>query len=145
MNKEMFNDVVVFMMSEVGAMGPNNFEFYKKNGESFVIEYRNPDTPYSLMKECFPMLKDCYFNGPMKNEAASFFTIVIGDRGEETRVADGWKHYYLDVGNHLVIKEEYYDAVYDIIKDVENYIVTFEWVEMLNSAGLKERISEIDG
>ena len=39
--KEDFEDIVVFSVSEPGAMGPNDMMFYKSNGESFSIDYQN--------------------------------------------------------------------------------------------------------
>ena len=67
LNKD-FEDVVIFFFSEPGAMGPNNMKFYKRNGESFSVNYMSEDMPYSRLKELFPVLKDCYFDGPMKRE-----------------------------------------------------------------------------
>lgn len=31
LNKD-FDDVIIFFFSELGAMGPNNMKFYKRNG-----------------------------------------------------------------------------------------------------------------
>lgn len=52
------------------------------------------------------LLRDCCFNGPMKNRPSSTPEIVIylDDRNmdKETKVALGWKHIYMGFGNHLV-------------------------------------------
>ena len=39
-SKEDFEDVVIFSVSEPGAMGPNDMTFYKKTGESFFVDYK---------------------------------------------------------------------------------------------------------
>lgn len=87
-------------------MGPNDMTFYKRNGKSFSLDYMSEDTSYSQIKEVFPVLKDCYFDGPMKREMLMSKTMIIGGSPDdrETCVADGWKHIYLDVGNHLIVK-----------------------------------------
>lgn len=53
-------------------------KFYKRNGESFSVNYMSEDMLYSRLKELFPVLKDCYFDGPMKREMIMAPTIVIG-------------------------------------------------------------------
>ena len=82
LNKD-FEDVVIFFFSEPGAMGPNNMKFYKRNGESFSVNYMSEDMPYSRLKELFPVLKDCYFDGSMKREKIMAPTIVIGGSPDE--------------------------------------------------------------
>ena len=151
MNKKDFEDIVVFSVSEPGAMGPNDMTFYKKGGESFVIDYKSEETPYSELRECFPLLKECYWNGPMKSDSASAFTIVIGgsEDDKETHVPEGWRHIYLDYGNHLAVKQELYYEVKSILADnyregKTNCDVTFNWVEMLDEVKFGERIDEIE-
>lgn len=51
--KKDFEDIVVFSVSEPGAMGPNDKTFYKKTGKSFSVDYKNEITPYSKIKEFF--------------------------------------------------------------------------------------------
>lgn len=57
-------------MSEVDAMGPNDITFYKANGSSFSVDFK-PEGMYAKLKEVFPLLCECYFDGPMKNEKAA--------------------------------------------------------------------------
>lgn len=146
LNEKMFEDVIIFSFSELGAMGPNDMTFYKKNGESFSVDYKTEDTPYALLKELFWTLKECYWNGPMRNESAAFHTIVIGGslNDKETRVANGWRHIYLDVGNHLAVKKEYYSAVREIFTDRDNCDITFSWTKMLETANFHQKIESIE-
>ena len=147
----LLEDIVVFSVSEPGAMGTNDMTFYKKGGESFTIDYKSEDTPYSELRECFPLLKECCWNGPMRSEAASLRTIVIGgsEDDRETHVPEGWKHIYLDCGNHLAVKQELYYEVKNILADnfmagKNNCDVTFHWVEMLDEVKFGERVDEIE-
>lgn len=144
-NKEMFKDIVAFSISEPGAMGPNDMTFYKKNGDSFVVDYKREKTSYEKIKECFPSLNGCYWNGPMKDELATAFTIVIGgsenDRG--TKVPNGYRHMYLDFGNHLAVKEEFYSAVKDIFKGKTNVDIAFNWNDILDKANFLSQIDDI--
>lgn len=143
LTKELFEDVVVFFFSEPGAMGPNDMSFFKKNGESFSVDYLSGYTPYSMLKEVFPVLQECYWNGPAKNEAASLLTIVIGrsENDRETCVATGWKHIYLDFGNHLAVKEELYDEVLRIFEGIDNCEITFDWIKILEKTEFHKRIA----
>lgn len=146
LKKEYFDDVIVFSFSEPGAMGPNNMRFYKRNGEWFEVDYLSEETPYSMIKEYFPVLKECYWNGSMRNETAAISTIVIGGSSDdrETRVAEGWKHIYLDYGNHLAVKKELFYAVKDAFYKKNKCEITFEWSDILNQAGFSKNINEIE-
>ena len=146
LNKELFDDVIIFSFSELGAMGPNDMTFCKKNGERFSVDYKSENTLYSALKEVFPVLKECYWNGPMRNESAAFSTIVIGgsSNDKETRVANGWRHIYLDVGNHLAVKKEYYSAVKEIFAGKDNCDITFSWIEMLETANFHQKTESIE-
>ena len=141
LNKKLFEDVIVFSFSEVGAMGPRDMTFYTKKGESFSVDYMSGETPYSMLKEYFPALAECYWSGPMRNESATLTTIVIGGSSDdkETCVAKGWKHIYLDVGNHIAVREEYYTAIKDIFTGKDNCDITFSWVDMLNESGFYQK------
>lgn len=145
LNKD-FEDVVIFFFSEPGAMGPNNMKFYKRNGESFSVNYMSEDMPYSRLKELFPVLKDCYFDGPMKREKIMAPTIVIGGSPDEreTCVADGWKHVYLDYGNHLVVRKQFYYAVKEMFGEISNCDFTFSWDEILDKSEFAVKVDEIE-
>lgn len=144
LDRNMFEDVVVFSFSEPGAMGPNDMRFYKSNGETFEVDYKSEETPYSMIKELFPVLRDCYWDGPMIKEAAASRTLVIGGSPDdrETCVADGWRHIYLDYGNHIAVKKELYYTVKDIFYGKDNCDITFQWSDMLTDASFAKKIDE---
>ena len=51
------------------------------------------------------------------------------------KVPEGWKHVYLDVGNHLAIKNEYYEKAMNILKNYSNIDITFGWEKLLLDGG----------
>lgn len=134
MNKEQFNDVFVFAFSEPGAMGAGGYiHCITDKGNRFSICYLSDDTPWNEVKNCFPMLKECCFNGPMKNRPSSKPEIVIylddKNMDKETKVAAGWKHMYMGAGNHLVIREDHYKAYSEQLKDLmEEADIYCEWI-----------------
>ena len=57
LEKEMFDDIVVFSVSEPGAMGPGGvMTFYKKNGECFSVDYLSETTPYASIINLFSVV-----------------------------------------------------------------------------------------
>ena len=147
LEKEMFDDIVVFSVSEPGAMGPGGvMTFYKKNGECFSVDYLSETTPYASIKNLFPVLRECYWDGPMSTELAAARTIIIGDSSDdkETCVPEGWRHIYLDFGNHLAVKKEFYQAVKEVFGDKSNCDITFWWADMLDGAYFASKILELE-
>lgn len=149
LTKELFKDIIAYRLSEPGAMGPaRTIEFLKRTGESFEIDYGQEETSWEKVKENFEEINGCIFNGPMKNEVASSNTIIIGmSENEEnayTKIRPGWKHFYLDFGNHLVVKNEYYLEFRDIFKGVENIDRTFDWIKIIHKTDFFKRIDLIE-
>ena len=67
LNKELFEDVIVYQFSELGAMGPaGTVSFLKKTGECFVLDYTSDETPWEDIKANFPRINGCRFNGPQR-------------------------------------------------------------------------------
>ena len=147
MDKKMFEDVVAFSVSEPGAMGPNDMAFYKRTGESFELDYKSEKTPYSEIKEAFPTLQECYWNGPARGEKECEGTVVIGKTNQDrsTRVAPGWKHIYLDYGNHLVVREELYEALLETVEGNSNCNITFWWTDILKEKNFSSKITGLLG
>ena len=104
------------------------------------------DTPYSKIKELFPTLTECYFDGPTKRERIMSRTIVIGGSPDdkETCVADGWKHIYLDFGNHLIVRKEFYYEIKELFSNTENHELTFAWDKILSKTDFCDRVDEIE-
>ena len=143
--KELFEDVIVYMLSEIGAMGPNGtLTCLKKNGEAFELNYLSEDSPWEEIKKNFSGINGCRFNGPMKHEQFWVRELVIGGRSEGTMINPGWKHIYLDVGNHLVCKEEYYSEVKRVFEGMDNIDITFSWVNILKKNNFIQRLTKIE-
>ena len=53
----------------------------------------------------------------------------------------GWKHFYLDFGNHLVCKEEYYEKLENIFKGFRNSAIAYGWTEILKEAGFVQNLN----
>ena len=143
LTNELFNDVIAYRMSEPGAMGPSgSLAILKKNGESFEFDYLSDKTPWEEIKRCFPGINGCRFNGPMIDEKRGEGELVIGGFGKSTTVNPGWKHFYLDFGNHLVCKEEYYEKLEKTFKGFDNIDITFDWIKILNESGFIQDINK---
>lgn len=143
--KKLFEDVIVFMMSEIGAMGSNGtLTCLKKNGEDFELNYLSEESPWEEIKKNFSGINGCRFDGPMKHERIFVREMVIGDVSEGTIINPGWKHIYLDVGNHLVCKEEYYSELKRMFDGMDNCKITFEWIKILNEGNFIQRLPRIE-
>jgi hypothetical protein len=134
LTKDMFENIIVMFVSEPGAMGPNTMEFMNASGEIINVAY-TVDNTYETLREVFPLLKECRWDGPMANEKDSIGGIKIGGGEFSTRVPNGWSHVYLDVGNHLAIKDEYYEKAMKILSNYQNIDITFEWGRLLIEGG----------
>ena len=134
LTKEMFENIIVMFVSEPGAMGPHTMKFMNNSGDVINVEY-TVDNTYEILREVFPLLKKCRWDGPMANEKDSIGGIKIGGGEFSTKVPDGWRHVYLDVGNHRAIKNEYYEKAMQILKNYPNIDITFGWDKLLLDGG----------
>lgn len=132
--KGMFENIIAMFVSEPGAMGPNTMKFMNSSGEVQRVPYTVGDT-YDNFREAFPLLKECRWDGPMANKKASTGEVKIGGDLLKTRVPKGWKHLYLDFGNHLAIKDEYYDKAMEVLDSNPNIDITFDWDKLLLNGG----------
>lgn len=133
MDKKQFEDIIMFSLAEPGAMGAGGIiEFFSDNGDVFRFNYLSEETPYEEIKEAFPVLKGCRFNGPMPDDARPENTpqeIVIYTNADSAnmrkRIAEGWRHIYMGCGNHLVIREDHFEdfsaAISDLTEEVDIY------------------------
>lgn len=145
LSKELFEDVIVYQISEIGAMGPNGtLTCLKKNGEYFTLNYLSEETPWETIKKNFLGIDGCRFDGPMKKERIFTNLIVIGGDGNGTQINQGWKHIWLDFGNHLVCKEECFSELKRIFDGSDNCEITFEWEKLLDKAGFIKKLSQIE-
>lgn len=134
MEKKFFESVFVFMMAEPYAMGSGGIiALMNEMGEFQYFDYRSEETPYETIKEAFPALQGCKWNGPMAGETAEGEIVLF--RGEanadiQTRVNDGWHHIYLGFGNHLVIREDKWPEFCEVTSDLTDGVDIYgSWKE----------------
>ncbi len=112
MISDLLKNVVIYAISEPGAMGnPGVMEFVTDKGEYMDVNFLDGLITYEELKEAFPALQGCYWNGPTKEEITSGMgEIVVYPEGFEngrfTQVSAGWQHVYLGFGNHLVLRQD---------------------------------------
>lgn len=121
---ELFSNVIIYTIAEPGAMGfPRLMEFVTEPGECFYLIYGNEkgEVPYSVIRSSFRALQGCFWNGSADGENADDTEIVIYPPGNKatasTKVSTGWRHIYLGFGNHICVKEEFYQIFIDCIGD----------------------------
>lgn len=134
-NKKLFEDVVIYSIAEAGAMGgAGMMDFITQKGERFCLNYLDEKTPYAKIKENFPALKDCYWNGPMSEPQNSNEVILYGnneDLCKHTRITKGWKHIYMGFGNHLVVREDKYKIFSEETSDLQTEIDIYDkWIDI---------------
>lgn len=137
---KLFEDVIIFTLAEPGAMGEARLmKFVKKNKKCFQLFY-NETISYEDIKCLFPVLKDCYWKGPIPHEYEyekisdsiyQFNDINSIYNDCYTKVSKGWRHIYTGFGNHLVIKEEYFNIFEKYIQDIQPVEMYFKWQDRL--------------
>lgn len=120
--KKMFKDIAFFTLAEPGAMGVGNLmEFITAEGEKFSLFF-SEEMPYSKVKEYFPALVDCYWNGPESDESCRTEFVFYLSKDERnfkhTKPPKNYTHLYEGFGNHICIRKDYYPVVEPIIRDL---------------------------
>lgn len=131
MDTKKLKHVIIFAFAEPGAMGAGGIiEFFTDKGETFYFNYLSEETPYPEIKEAFPVLKDCRFNGPIATRPANAPKEIVfypdaDNASIKTCVAEGWQHIYMGFGNHLVIRDDHFEefsaAISDLTEEVDIY------------------------
>lgn len=120
--KKMFKDIAIFTLAEPGAMWVGNLmEFITAEGEEFSLFF-SEEMPYSKVKEYFPALDDCYWNGPESDESCRTEFVFYLSKDERnfkhTKPPKNYTHLYEGFGNHICIRKDYYPVVEPIIRDL---------------------------
>lgn len=141
-----FNDVIMYVFSEPGAMGmPAMIECMKRNGEIFAVSYANEDTSWEKIKECWPDFRPNKFNGPHRMVAFSNRCMVIGGDSEVvTTLRDNYRELCFDVGNHFICKEEHFRALKELFEGSEPYEIILDGFEKILETGFLDRLSEVE-
>lgn len=82
----LFDNVMYFRFAEP-AGGGGNLDFYMKNGQHYNCNYNYDDINLDSICSCFPALKEFL------------------DKWESPK---GWEYFYLEMGNHLLIRDYVY-------------------------------------
>jgi len=135
---EMFENVVAFSLSEPGAMGPAGIMcVLNQNGNIYHFNFLSEETPYSKIKEYFPLLEVCYWNGPMIGEFEGQGVVCLGRNNSfSTKIPSNFYHLYLDLGNHLCIRKDVYEEAAKLLKDMDNCDITFDWGTILEQSNI---------
>lgn len=131
-------EIIAFSVTEPGGMGFPSVVLYTKHGQ--WVE--KPLDQYEEVKKAFPVLRDCYFNGPMGDDEVVDGEIILFDEfpNRSTHIPKGWKHMYLGGGSHLVIKENLFPILEEIVKDEDKIHLSFSWAEVLDNANFAAKI-----
>lgn len=137
-----FENVIAYIFSELGAMGENGtIECLEKSGERFSVDYRNEETEWEKIKECWPAINGCKFNGPDEQASIIPFLIFLGtDYGPCTHINDGWKEICFDCGNHFVVKEEFADKFLEFFKDMEGFMIICDGMDKIEEEKFVETL-----
>ena len=114
-SKEAFDGAWFFSIAEGGAMGsPGEVIVVLRTGEAFRFNYISSDINFEEVLTLFSPLND-------------FDTIY----GEPLSLPDGWKHFYLGAGNHLLVFDEVYERFYEEAKGIEPYYKLYgQWLRI---------------
>lgn len=92
--KEILDGTVFFQYAEGGAMGePGGIVIVTEEGKAYHANYCFGDLQFDTMERAFPVLKECEF----------------GLFGIDSKVPSGWVYVNLGAGNHLIVREDYYE------------------------------------
>lgn len=97
MKQENFERAVAFAASAPGAMGTPGIIEIVTDQEVYYADYVNGDVTFDDLCKIFPVLDKCQFD----------------DLGEKSRVPNGWEYIYLGMGNHLVLREDIAEKVFE--------------------------------
>lgn len=140
LNAKMFEDVVVFSFSEKGSRLEYEMIFYTKRCKYFRLNYTSKETPYKKICKMFPVLTECNWNVMEKKDKTD-----TSPNARAERVAPvGWKHIFLDSGYHLIVKEEYYELLNNILGKREKLNVMLFWPEIIYEYAFPCDVSEVE-
>ena len=141
-----FDDVIMYVFSETGAMGmPAMIECMKRNGEVFAVSYANEATNWEKIKECWPDFRPNKFNGPHRRVAFSNRCMVIGGDSEiETTIGDSYRELCFDVGNHFICKEEHFRALKELFIGSQPHEIILDGFTKILKEGFLKHLSEVE-
>lgn len=96
-------DTVAIQIAEPGAMGIHGGVFFvTASMNAFFTCYLSP-SPYSGFRKSIKM-------DELEKILPALSDFDHGLMGHGTKAPEGWQHKYLGVGNHLLIRDEFFEA-----------------------------------
>ena len=96
-------DIAAIQMAEGGAMGIHGGVFFVTTSrDAFFTCYLSP-SPYSGFHKCIEM-------DELKKIVPALAEFSHGLLGHGTKVPEGWQYEYLGAGNHLLIRDDFFEA-----------------------------------
>lgn len=83
----LFNNVMFFIYAEPSGGNGGNLDFYMKNGQHYNCNYNYGDIDLDKICSCFPAFDEFL---------------------DKFEPPEGWEFFYLEMGNHLLIRDEVY-------------------------------------
>ncbi|MBR4765758.1 MAG: hypothetical protein IK085_03215 [Clostridia bacterium] len=117
--KETLDNTVFFQLAESGAMGePGGIIFITDNGLNYHANYCFGDLKWETIRTAFPVIDECIF----------------GMFGHNSAVPKDWVYVNLGMGNHLIVREDFYVKFEPLISNYNRPSEIYQhWLEKAQS------------
>ena len=117
--KEILDNTVFFKLAESGAMGePGGITFITDDGSTYHANYCFGDLKWETIRTAFPVTNECIF----------------GMFAHNSTVSKDWVYVNLGMGNHLVVREDYYNKFEPLISEYNSPPEIYQhWIEKAQS------------
>ena len=113
--KDLLDTTVFFKIAESGAMGERGgIDFITEQGKLYHANYLYSDLEWETVQKAFPTINECGF----------------GLFSEDDGVPKGWEYVALGMGNHLIVREDYYSEFEPLIAYKSVLEVYMKWKEL---------------
>lgn len=118
-NKETLDNISFFQFAEGGAMGdPGGIIIITDDGSTYHANYCYGGLKWETVKAAFPVINDCHF----------------GLFGYNSTVPKGWVYICLGMGNHLIVREDYYTKFEPLISEYNSASEIYKhWIRKAQS------------
>lgn len=114
--KDILDGTTFFQIAEGGAMGePGGIVLLTENRKVYHANYCFGDLTTETMEKAFPVLKKCRF----------------GLFGKDSVVPEGWVYVDLGMGNHLIVRADYYEKFSLLTEEYKEPVEFYQhWLEI---------------
>ncbi len=118
-SKAILDRTAFFQIAERGAMGEaGGILILTTDGTVYHANYHFGDLRWETATEAFPVIEKCHF----------------GMFGIGSKVPDDWKYVNLGMGNHLIVRQDYYERFAPLIAGYNNPGEIYQhWLEKAQS------------